>query len=241
LLFILFDGERRCETMKLSRKYVVLTVTLVIASFLVGTGVVAAATGTPFDEIWKAIFGIQEDVEDLKTQLDLQAQIAALEAQTALLKAKLDLLTDPWIEGPPGATGATGATGPKGATGDQGPQGEQGIQGVQGEKGETGPQGSPGGLTSPDFDSGWRSIDQGQTIALNHNLGTDKVLIFLYGKDSAGFMHIQYLGGEIVKSDSTWYYYGATWWSLTQNNVLVTRLADDNAWNQFQLLMWKIP
>jgi len=224
--------------MKLSRKYVVVTVALVIASFLVGTGVVAAATGTPFDEIWKAIFGIQEDVKDLKAQLDLQAQIAALQAQVAELKAKLDLLADPWIEGPPGATGATGATGPKGATGDQGPKGEQGIQGM---KGETGAQGLPGGLSSPDFDSGWTPINQGQSITLNHNLGTDNVLIMLYGKALGGLAHNKYYGGFDDTSGTTYYENGAYWYLLDQNTVSVYRGGNDNVWWEFRLLMWKLP
>lgn len=221
--------------MKFSRKYVVLTVTLVIASFLAGTVVVAAATGTPFDDIWKAIFGIQEDVKDLKTQLNLQAQIATLQAQMAGLKAKLDLLTDPWIEGPPGATGPAG---PKGETGEQGPKGEQGIQG---QKGETGPQGPPGGLGSPDFDSGWTSISPGQVITLNHNLGTDNVLIFLYGRPVGGLPHIQYLGGESYATLGVESNLGAYWFGLDQNSVQVTRWAQDYNWEQFRLLVWKLP
>jgi hypothetical protein len=61
---------------RLNRKYVVVAAVIVLASFLFGTMAAAAPSGRPFEDIWNAIFGIQDDVESLEAQVDeLEASI----------------------------------------------------------------------------------------------------------------------------------------------------------------------
>ena len=61
---------------------------VLIATFLTGTvSGVRAPEDSPIDELWDAIFGIQNDVEDLQAQMDLQAQIDDLEAEVIELQA----------------------------------------------------------------------------------------------------------------------------------------------------------
>jgi hypothetical protein len=124
------------EKGNMRKKVVALAVVVTILSSLLGTAVLAATTeGTPFDEIWDAILGIQDDVADLQTQVDLQAQIADLQSQIDVLKAQMEFLEDPWIVGPPGPEGPQGEIGPEGPQGERGPQGETGPIGPQGESG----------------------------------------------------------------------------------------------------------
>lgn len=127
--------------LKLNKRVVALVSVIMIISFLIGTVVVATAPeDTGLDAIWDAIFGIEEDVEDLQTQVDYQTQINELEVEVAELRSVLELLDDPWIAGPPGTQGETGPQGP------QGPQGVMGPTGPQGNIGPTGPQGPMGSI-----------------------------------------------------------------------------------------------
>lgn len=127
--------------MKLNKRVIALASVIMIISFLLGTVVVAVAPeDSGLDAIWEAIFGIEEDVEDLQTQVDYQAQINELEVEVAELRSVLELLDDPWIPGPPGMQGETGPQGPQGPQGNTGPQGPQGVQGP------TGPQGPMGSI-----------------------------------------------------------------------------------------------
>jgi len=48
----------------------------------------------------------------------------------------------------------------------------------------------------PEYNSGWVSIDQGQSIRLTHNLGTTNVSIEMWGKDSGGYIHQRNYGGN---------------------------------------------
>jgi len=128
--------------MKIRRKFIALFSFITVVSFLFGTAVLAYQTeGAPFDEIWDAILGLEEDVEDLRTRSDLRKQISALEFEVAELRAILNFIEDPWIQGPPGPQGEQG---PQGEPGPQGIQGEQGEPGIEGPPGPEGPSGTPG-------------------------------------------------------------------------------------------------
>lgn len=108
--------------MKLSRKTVALISIIIVTSFFFGTAVFAAAPeGTGLEALWDAIFGIEQDVEDLQSQADLQAQIDDLKVETGILRELLDFLEDEWIPGPAGPEGPQGETGPQGEPGAQGP------------------------------------------------------------------------------------------------------------------------
>jgi hypothetical protein len=51
----------------------------------------------------------------------------------------------------------------------------------------------------PEYNSGWVSINKGQTIRLTHNLGTTNVSIEMWGKDSGGYIHQRNYGGNQLK------------------------------------------
>ena len=110
--------------MKLRRKTILLLSTIVVFSLVFGTAVMAYQTeGTPFDRIWEYIFWLEDEVEDFQTRFELQQQIHYLEIEIAELRAMLEFLENPWIEGPPGPQGPEGIQGEKGEKGDQGEQG----------------------------------------------------------------------------------------------------------------------
>lgn len=125
--------------MKIRRKTIAFLSIAIIIAFLLGSiATVAAPEDAGLEALWAAIFGIEEDVEDLQTQVDYQAQIDELAVEVGYLRGVLDLLEDPWIQGPPGPQGETGPQGEQGLAGPQGEQGPQGLQGLPGEPGEPG-------------------------------------------------------------------------------------------------------
>jgi len=118
--------------MSKKRRIAVFVSTTFVCFLLIG-GVFAAAGVDPvssLSEVWDAIFGIQEDIEDLETEIDYLAKIDELQSQIDILTGQIGFLSDPWIQGPPGPQGETGATGPQGETGATGPQGPQGEPGI---------------------------------------------------------------------------------------------------------------
>lgn len=74
--------------------------TVGFASVYAGGG----AQGKPFNEIWKAIFGVQDDIADLEARIKVLEQAGGQ-------------------QGPEGPPGPAGEQGPKGDPGDTGPAG----------------------------------------------------------------------------------------------------------------------
>jgi hypothetical protein len=114
------------EKLKIKRKYVIIISTILVATLLVSS-VLAAVPEGGFEELWAALTGVQEDVEELQTQVDLQAQIDELEAEVEALtilsgtnRELLDFLEEQWIPGPEGPEGPPGPQGEKGDKGDTG-------------------------------------------------------------------------------------------------------------------------
>jgi hypothetical protein len=223
--------------------------------------------GVPFDEIWDAIFGLQEDMEEIQSTLDLYALIATLEARIVNLETNVGALQfvpgPQGITGPQGATGLTGQEGPTGPMGSQGPEGppgpatpgpqgekgDTGDQGIQGDKGDAGPQGpqgpiGPAGLGDPDYDSCWVPINPGQTKTLilgdKYELSAFVYVLGKYGDASADepeVIHQIFLGGECNGDESA----GITW-SISDNDIItVSRLPDDTAWEKVRVMVWKLP
>jgi uncharacterized coiled-coil protein SlyX len=94
-------------------------------------------------------------------------------------------------------------------------------------------------LGKPDYDSDWVSINKGQSLIFDHNLGTTDVLIYMIGYDIDATRYINQIkyGG-----DSDWPYgYGASWSELTSTTVKVTRGGDDPDWDYVRVMAWKIP
>ena len=214
----------------------------------------AGNNGMPFDELWEAIFGVQEDVEDIQSTLDLQGQIATLEYAVNELTAEVALLKmTPLLgpQGPPGPQGELGPEGPegppgeKGDTGDTGatgPKGDQGVQGVQGStgmKGDTGEQGPPG-LLYPDYDSGWTAITAGTFISFDPGFDIDDTFVYMVGR-------ITYLSPQgdwtqyhqsAYGADST---YGAFWTTNADGTISVGRMPADTLWEEVRVMVWQLP
>ena len=134
-----------------------------------------------------------------------------------------------------------GTEGPAGQKGEQGPRGEQGLQGPQGEQGpegEPGPEG-PAGFGAPDYDSGWRSVSKGGGVNLNHGLSTTSLLVYLVGKgQTTGDVNQIAIGTtDLIASDS----YGALWTLPDKDTIQVMRAGADQAYEQFRVMIWKIP
>ncbi|MCK4477541.1 hypothetical protein KAU88_03310 [Candidatus Bathyarchaeota archaeon] len=201
--------------MKLNKKIVTLTSVIAIISFLIGTALVAAGPEDPLTEMWEAIFGIQDDVEDLQTQIDLQAQIADLQSEVDVLKAQMEFLEDPWIVGPPG------------------PQGE------------TGPQGALGGFDAPDYDSGWVSAAGwvNDRKSFDHGLGTTDLFVYVYGRLIEGgdwVYHQIGIGWDTTIDGVDIAFTGMRWLLVDENTVDLLRGYEDWQWEEARVLIWVI-
>ena len=163
------------------------------------------------------------------------------------------------IQGPQGDQGALGPQGIQGVTGPQGVQGPQGIQGLQGDTGPEGPigpqgetglqgiqgiQGMPGGFGSPDYDSGWGHLSNIETNYFTHNLGSkDNLFVYLYGR--AMWMgdyvyHQDYIGTDSYLEGNQYYWVGASWFTVSDNEIGVVRGFDDLSWEECRVFIWKI-
>lgn len=228
---------------KVSRKYAVLMTAILVASFVIGAAV--APGNDPFEELWQAIFGIQEDVEDIQSEMDLLARIAVLEATVEDLEARLLGLEGEvnLLELVPGPQGPPGPEGPPGPQGEQGPQGPEGDTGDTGPPGPQGEQGPPGEWGAPDYDSGWVSMPD-RFLSLTHNLGTKELFVYFIGRNSLGVIH-QFSYGEDwfydYQTSMEWKQTGATWDINSDNEILVTRSWDDANWDEVRVLLWKLP
>ena len=100
-------------------------------------------------------------------------------------------------------------------------------------------------LGAPDYDSGWVGIAQGQSIVLNHNLGTTNVLVYMMGNSVGGGPTGTYLNqlgiGGVYWSNTYSTGYGAYWWDLTPTYMWVTRLPQDDNYAAIRVQMWKLP
>ena len=212
----------------------------------------AEKDGVPFDEIWEAIFGVQEEVADMQSILDLHVQIATLSAHVQQLQSQYDILqsyvdTIELIPGPLGPAGETGPQGPQGETGETGPTGSTGPEGPEG---PIGPIGATGALIDPDYDSGWLDIKQDQVISLElgYNYKWNAFVYVLglgeFGTDTIATVHQAFLGGEIIGEVFTTSQVGLTWGMTKEEKgdvIIVHRCADDPFWEYVRVIVWKLP
>jgi hypothetical protein len=205
--------------MKLNRKIVALISVIMVTSFFFGTAVFAAAPeGNVLDELWGAIFGIQDEVDYLQDQVDLQAQITELQLAIVELQAQKGFLSDPWIDGRPG------------------PQGE------------TGPQGPSGGFGAPDYDSGWTPIGRdSSTVFDDYSLETDDCLVYIYGRytDVTPWLYHQLsFGGDSLfwGGNPSLYQQSGVWWDSEDlsEGIEVYREQKDVRWTEVRVLIWAI-
>ncbi|HEX9914659.1 MAG TPA: hypothetical protein VGB32_07050 [Candidatus Bathyarchaeia archaeon] len=111
------------------------------------------------------------------------------------------------------------------------------------------------GFTTPDYDSYWMTIDQGDSVEVNHNLGSTNLLVYLIGEYDDNYTHQYAYGGneeryieyEIIPGEM---YYNAVerygtlgaWWRTDgQDKIIVSRPGHDDYWHEFRVLIWRLP
>jgi len=111
------------------------------------------------------------------------------------------------------------------------------------------------GFTTPDYDSYWMTIDQGDSVEVNHNLGTTNLLVYLIGEYDDNYTHQYAYGGneeryieyEMIPGE---FYYNAVerfgtlgaWWRTDgQDKIIVFRPGHDDYWHEFRVLIWRLP
>lgn len=136
------------------------------------------------------------------------------------------------MKGSPGVQGIMGVPGPEGPVGPEGPEGPQGVVGPQGEVGPA------GGWGAPDYDSGWITVNKGDTVRLQHGLGLD-VFVYILGKYPTPFTHQIYMGSEKYNQTGDMREEGVTWKNYGPY-IHVKRMSDDALYSQIRVYAWKI-
>ena len=101
--------------------------------------------------------------------------------------------------------------------------------------------------TGPSYDSGWRSIDAGQTLSMWHGLGKPPALMLVYLETlkygSPAGIEQRFIGGNDLGSWSAGFgsannRVGAYWHNLTGSYILVTRMPEDTALDAVRVRIW---
>jgi len=92
----------------------------------------------------------------------------------------------------------------------------------------------------PGYDSGWVSINAGQTQTLPHTLGgrLDRYVVRMEFKDTAPSglgVHLRDVGGNAI--GATWV--GAAWQNLTNSSIGVYRYPNDERTDQVRVRIWE--
>ena len=236
-------NTQRDEEIKMRKREAGIIAIVVISLFTVSY-VFAANDGVPFDELWDSIFGLEEDVEELSSevellqlQYDLMMEIAALESRIAALET---------APGTPGPIGPSGPMGPPGPEGPEGPQGEQGLQGEQGPLGPQGEKGDTGSFFAPDYDSGWVRLEPGYTV-FQHNLNTRDLYVYVLGGAGSQLTYthqIMYGWDRTIERDGEVVDRGAFWAGGPNdflNEIHVQRGSSDPYYSWARVMIWKLP
>lgn len=103
--------------MDTKKRNVIIITVVTIAIIFVGIVTAAPVEGDSlFDELWEAISGIEDDVEDLQTEVDLHAEIEYLRGIVEALQAQVNSFPNwPCLIGPDGPEGPPGPQGPMGS------------------------------------------------------------------------------------------------------------------------------
>ena len=157
---------------------------------------------------------------------------------------------DQGVQGIIGPQGLQGVTGPQGVHGPQGVQGVIGLEGPKGDTGDVGPlgiqgiQGPAGGFGAPDYDSGWVSLSTQETGYFTHNLGTeDNLLVYICGRGmflGQWVYHQDYLGTDSFVSGDEYLMFGASWFTVSEDEIGVVRGYADLSWEQCRVFIWEI-
>jgi hypothetical protein len=101
-------------------------------------------------------------------------------------------------------------------------------------RGNIGPGGGAA-FPRPAYDSGWKAISKGGTLVLTHGIGgnRDNYVVDMQFKDTSGKVH-NYLYGAMTWSE----YLGAWWTDLTNQQITVERMKDDEWVLQVRVRIW---
>lgn len=92
----------------------------------------------------------------------------------------------------------------------------------------------------PAYDSGWRSIGQGDSLTLTHDVGgdPDDYVVDFSIRDPSGYgRHNRAVGGDTRSSTTT---YGAYYYSLDDDSVILHRTLDDEWTELVRLRIWVV-
>jgi hypothetical protein len=92
-----------------------------------------------------------------------------------------------------------------------------------------------GFIGAPAWDSQWQPIVKGDTF-FYHNQNTTDVVVYMMGKDSNGYIHQKFYGGD----GNVAQIFGAYWYNLDEDSITVHRCGDDSIWVQVRIMIWKI-
>ena len=93
-----------------------------------------------------------------------------------------------------------------------------------------------GGFGSPDYDSGWITIDPGETKSMEHGLGTDEDLfVYVIGRYREGqtnqlYYGLGYLGDTEIGNG----------WTMDDTFISITRGVADVHWDETRVYIWKM-
>lgn len=99
-------------------------------------------------------------------------------------------------------------------------------------------------VPSADYDSGWETISKASLLVKDHNLGgnPDEYIVDLQfknlgglGTNNCGYGTDTYYKGGTVLTEK-----GAAWRNLTDKNVILFRLEDDECADQIRVRIWKV-
>jgi hypothetical protein len=96
-------------------------------------------------------------------------------------------------------------------------------------------------ISAASWSSGWQSINQGQTLTFNHNLGgdPDDYAVELWFQDTNDGLGINRRGYGGVEANGNWF--GAYWENLTSTTIDVHRHANDLVADQVLVRVWVVP
>ena len=92
------------------------------------------------------------------------------------------------------------------------------------------------GFGSPVFDSGWTAIDPGETISMEHELGTvENSFVYVIGRYYEGQINQLYYGLGYLSGVEI-----GNGWTMDDTHISVTRGVADVHWIEIRVYIWKI-
>jgi hypothetical protein len=199
---------------KNAKNYLIIA-SIIITSFLFGNMMTIAQPGNDsnlLEDVWEYIFGVEDEVDALSDD------VMILELNLDLLERIHELEIRIAI-----------------------------LENCAEECGSNGGSGFP----APDFDSGWQPLTAGGDLTLIHNLGTLEYFVyFMVTEDepadvtpfNPSSFHNFGTGGAFIEDYTLELMYDTgTYWTATQNTIVIYRYPDDVVSNYGRVMIWITP